>query len=79
MLDTGPLCPDWRKDGKEIEKIISLNQMMSCSKLAPLPTTLNFEHQNDYAISLYTGANRGKDNLTTDKNFFNTILQSYPY
>ena len=51
---------------------------MSCSKLVPLPTTLNFEHQNEYAISLYIEANQGKDNLTTDEIFsFETNMNNF--
>ena len=69
--------PDWWKYGNEIEKIISLHQMMSCSRLAPSPTTLNSEHQNEYAISLYTEAKQGKDYLTTDKIFSDTNMSNF--
>ena len=51
---------------------------MSCSKLVPLPTTLNFEHQNEFAISPYIEANRGKDNLTTEEIFsFETNMNNF--
>ena len=68
--------PDWWKYGNEIEKIISLHQMMSCSKLAPSPTTLNLEHQDEYAISRYTEANQGKDTdkISSDANMNNFDL-----
>ena len=50
--------------------------MMSCSKLAPSPTTLNLEHQDEYAISLYTEANQGKDTdkISSDANMNNFDL-----
>ena len=58
--------------------IISLNQMISRSMLAPSPTTLNLEHQNEYAISLYIEANQGKDNLTTNEIFsFETNMNNF--
>ena len=52
--------------------------MMSCSNLAPLPIILNFDYQNEYALSLYTEANQGKNNLTTDRIFsFDTNMNSF--